>query len=60
MKWYAILDEKDVVIDVRPYDITNPNTDLTGVVAINSLPSEDRTLIGKWFNGETLQYEDVQ
>lgn len=60
MKWYAVLDENDVVVDVRVFDVTNPNEDFTGVVAINSLPNEDRSLIGKWFNGQTLQYEDVQ
>lgn len=59
MKWYAILDANDMVIDVRTYDITNPNNDFTGVEAMNSLPDEDRTLIGKWFNGKTLQYEVV-
>lgn len=60
MKWYAILDANDMVIDVRTYDITNPDNDYTGVESMNSLPQEDRTLIGKWFNGETLQYEVVQ
>ena len=59
MKWYAILDENDMVIDVRTYDITNPDNDYSDVAAMNSLPDEDRTLIGKWFNGETLQYEVV-
>lgn len=60
MKWYAILDANDMVIDVRTYDITNPDNDYSDVEAMNSLPDEDRTLIGKWFNGETLQYEVVQ
>lgn len=59
MKWYAILDANDMVIDVRTYDITNPDNDYSDVEAMNSLPDEDRTLIGKWFNGETLQYEVV-
>jgi hypothetical protein len=60
MKWYAILDVNDMVIDVRTYDITNPDNDYSDVESMNSLPEEDRTLIGKWFNGETLQYEVVQ
>ena len=60
MKWYAILDANDMVIDVRTYDITNPNNDYSDFERMNSLPDEDRTLIGKWFNGETLEYEVVQ
>jgi hypothetical protein len=60
MKWYACMDENDIVFDIRTYDILNPDNDFTGINSMNSLMEEDRTLIGKWFNGKTLQYEDVQ
>ena len=54
------MDENDIVFDIRTYDILNPDNDFTGINSMNSLMEEDRTLIGKWFNGKTLQYEDVQ
>jgi hypothetical protein len=60
MKWHACIDENNIVFDVRTYDITNPNNDFTGVERMNSLMEEDRTLIGKRYNGETSEYEVVQ
>jgi len=48
------------VFDIRTYDILNPDNDFTGVERMNSLMEEDRTLIGKRYNGETITYEDVQ
>jgi hypothetical protein len=54
------IDENDIVFDVRTYDITNPDNDFTGVERMNSLTEEDRTLIGKRYNGETCEYEVVQ
>jgi hypothetical protein len=60
MKWYACIDENDIVFDIRTYDVLNPDNDFTGVERMNSLMEEDRTLIGKRYNGETITYEDVQ
>jgi hypothetical protein len=60
MKWYACIDENNIVFDIRTYDVLNPDNDFTGVDRMNSLMEEDRTLIGKRYNGETITYEDVQ
>lgn len=59
MKWFACIDENNIVIDVRAIDPTNPDTNYDGVEMVVSLSQEDRTLIGKRYNGETISFEDV-
>jgi len=59
MKWYACMDESNIVIDVRVIDPTNPDTNYDGIEMVISLTEEDRTLIGKRYNGETIAFEDV-
>jgi hypothetical protein len=59
MKWFACMDENNIVVDIRIIDPTNPNTDYEGIEMVTSLMEEDRTLIGKRYNGETLSFEDV-
>ena len=59
MRWYACMDENNIVIDVKVIDVTNPDNDFDGIDMIVSLIEEDRTLIGKRYNGESLSFEDV-
>lgn len=59
MRWYACMDENNIVIDVRVIDPTNPDTNYDGIEMVISLTEEDRALIGKRYNGETITFEDV-
>jgi hypothetical protein len=60
MKWYACMDEYNIVFEVKTFDITNPDNDYSGIARMNSLLFEDTSLIGKRYNGETNEYEVVQ
>lgn len=53
MYYYAYLDEKDFVIDI--YDMPAPISGSQWV----SIPSHDETLIGKFYNRTTGEFEDV-
>lgn len=59
MKWFACMDENNIVVDIKVIDPTNPNNDYNGIEMVVSIPEEDRTLIGKRYNGEILTFEDV-
>lgn len=59
MKWYACMDIDNIVFDVRVIDPTHPDTNYDGIEMVISLPDEDRSLIGKRYNGETVTFDDV-
>lgn len=54
--YYAVLDEKGIVVDVMESDIQMPET--KELVAITAEQFADPSLKGKWYNPETKEFQE--